>query len=145
MRFARAAAGSAAARHHRRSRPSGTRPSDSPDGWEGVSIAPAVAGGEAAVVLLLALPRTVPIGCVAAALLLSAFTVGISVVRRRRRTVTCQCFGASTTEVGAAHLVRNVQLLVMCVIGVVTAVTTDGTQPTAAGAILALWWQPSVC
>jgi uncharacterized membrane protein YphA (DoxX/SURF4 family) len=101
-------------------------------------VAPAVVAGEAAVVLLLALPRTVPIGCVAAALLLSAFTVGISLVRRRRRMVTCQCFGASTTQVGAAHLVRNVLLLVLCVTGAVTAMTADGTQPTAAGALLTL-------
>src|SRR5262245_60135190 len=114
------------------------------DAWQVVPrrwsapIAPAVATGEAAVVLLLALLRTVPIGCVAAALLLSAFTVGISVVRRRRRAVTCRCFGASTTEVVAAHLVRNVLLLVLCVTGVVTAVTVDGPQPTAAGAVLAL-------
>jgi len=100
-------------------------------------IAAGVVAGEAAVVLLLALPRTAPIGFVAAVLLLTAFTAGISVVLRRRRTVTCQCFGVSTTPVGAAHMVRNLLLLALCVTGALTA-TAGGARPTAPGAALAL-------
>ncbi|TDD05383.1 transposase [Nonomuraea deserti] len=56
--------------------------------------------------LLLALPWTVPAGFVTGALLLTVFTAGISVVLRRRRTVTCQCFGASTAPVGTVHVIR---------------------------------------
>jgi len=114
------------------------------DDWQVVPrrwSAPISAGvvvGEAVVVLLLALPRTAPIGFVAAVLLLTVFTTGILVVVRRRRAVTCQCFGVATTQVGAAHLVRNLLLLALCVTGAVTSATAGGTRPTAPGTMLAL-------
>jgi hypothetical protein len=89
------------------------------------------------VVLLLVLPWTVPMGFITGAVLLAAFTAGIVVVLRRRRAVTCRCFGASTTKLGATHVVRNLLLLTLCVAGAISAAVAAGP-PTAPGAALAL-------
>lgn len=62
---------------------------------------------EAAVVVLLCVPRTGPAGLALAAALLVAFIVGITRALRRGTTAPCRCFGASATPLGVPHVVRN--------------------------------------
>jgi hypothetical protein len=104
--------------------------------WSGPAAAGAVAG-EAAVVVLLALPWTVPLGFVAAASVLAAFTFGIVSALRRGRVTTCRCFGASTASIGPAHVVRNGLLLAVCAGGVAGEALATGS-PSVGGAALAM-------
>ncbi|MBE8526059.1 methylamine utilization protein MauE [Amycolatopsis sp. H6(2020)] len=73
--------------------------------------AAAVTAAEAAIVVLLAVPGTVPAGFLLTAVLLTAFTTGIVVAVRRGTTAPCACFGASVTPLGRVHVVRNLVLL----------------------------------
>lgn len=86
-----------------------------PRSWAGAPLAAGVIAAEALSALLLLLaPRE---GTVAALVLLGGFTVGLARVWRRGDAVSCRCFGASNTPVGAAHLVRNGLLLTVLVTG----------------------------
>ncbi|GCD96039.1 MauE/DoxX family redox-associated membrane protein [Embleya hyalina] len=76
-----------------------------------------VVAGEATVVVLLAWTRTVSLGLGVALLLSVAFTVALWSAIRRGRRVSCGCFGASTTPVGPAHVVRNVVLTACAAVG----------------------------
>ncbi|GAB3435522.1 MauE/DoxX family redox-associated membrane protein [Flindersiella endophytica] len=111
-----------------------------PRRWSVVAAAGTVAG-EAAVLLLLALPwRTATtIGFVVGAALLAAFTTGIALALRLGRTATCRCFGASTTKLSAAHLVRNTILIGLCLGGAAGATVADGLERLSwPGVVLAL-------
>ncbi len=83
------------------------------------ALAPLVIAGETAVAALLAAPVTARAGFVAAVVLLAVFTVTIVAAVRTRRRVPCACFGASSTTVGPAHLVRNGMLLACSLTGAV--------------------------
>jgi len=107
-----------------------------PARWSGPAAAGAVAG-EVVVVLLLALLWTAPVGFVAAAIVLAAFTFGIVSAVRRGRVTSCRCFGASTATIGPAHVVRNGLLVVVCAAGVVGEASATGS-PSVGGAALAL-------
>ncbi|OLF19240.1 MauE/DoxX family redox-associated membrane protein [Actinophytocola xanthii] len=72
----------------------------------GLVLALAGAGG-----LVLAL------GFLAAAALLTSFTVAIGLMVRRGERVPCHCFGASEVPLGVAHVVRNLLLLALAVVG----------------------------
>jgi Methylamine utilisation protein MauE len=74
-------------------------------------LAVAVVGVEIATAALLAVPATTRAGLVLALVLLGAFTVAIAAALRRGETASCNCFGRSTTPMGARHLVRNALLL----------------------------------
>lgn len=109
-----------------------------PRRWS-VAAAAGTVAGEAGVLLLLALPWTAAIGFALGALLLAAFTTGIVLALRLGRTATCRCFGASTTTLNAAHVVRNAILIVLCLAGAVGATVADGAEQLSwPGAILAL-------
>lgn len=97
-----------------------------PPSWSGWA-ARATIAGEAGVLLLLALPWTVPAGFALAAGLLGAFTAAVALALRRGRTASCQCFGASAAPLSATHLVRNLALLAVCLTGLV-----GGAFPAAA-------------
>ncbi len=92
-----------------------------PARWAGSGVVLA----EAAIVVLVAVPATAPMGLALAAALLVTFTVAIAGTIRRRRAVTCQCFGTSTTPVGPAHLIRNGVLLVCAIAGLLTGLAAD--------------------
>jgi hypothetical protein len=94
--------------------------------------------GEAGGVLLLALPWTVWSGFVLAGVVLTAFTVGISLALPRGRTALCRCFGASTTPLGMAQVVRNLVLLAVCVTGIVGANVSIGPPRSLAASAVAL-------
>lgn len=104
------------------------------------AVAAAIAtAAEAAVVALLALPATVPVGFALAVALLAVFTGGVALAIRRGRRAPCHCFGASKTPLGPAHVVRNAMLLVVGCVGL-TLSTVGGPDPTThlAGVLLAV-------
>ncbi|MGL4340193.1 MAG: MauE/DoxX family redox-associated membrane protein [Rhodoglobus sp.] len=68
----------------------------------------------------------------AAVVLLGAFTFGQAVVVRRGRSVSCGCFGRSSSTVGPVSLVRNAILIAVALLGLsVTVVSTSAS---------AGWW-----
>ncbi|TDV56244.1 MauE/DoxX family redox-associated membrane protein [Actinophytocola oryzae] len=77
----------------------------------------AVVGVEVTTAVLLAVPATARVGLVLALALLGAFTVAVAAALRRGETASCNCFGRSTTPMGARHLVRNALLLAVAGIG----------------------------
>ncbi|WP_327585556.1 hypothetical protein OHA25_59630 [Nonomuraea sp. NBC_00507] len=83
---------------------------------------------------LIVLPRT---GLAASGLLLIAFSLWIAVSLRWGQREPCQCFGVSATPLGRVHLIRNVLLLVVVVLGWVT-LTLPGGPVTVAGLALAV-------
>ena len=98
-------------------------------------VAVAVAGAEAVVPVLLAVPATAVAGFGLAVLLLGAFTLAVGVVLRRGTAASCPCFGASAAPFGARHLVRNGALLAAGVLGAVTVGEGSGQ---AGGVLLAV-------
>jgi hypothetical protein len=106
-----------------------------------LAVAVAVTAAEAAVVVLLALPFTVPLGLGLAVGLLAAFTTGIVLALRRGQRAPCRCFGASTTRLGPAHVVRTLVLVTVAGTGLLTdlvAVGGAGAPPQLGGVAVAL-------
>jgi hypothetical protein len=101
-------------------------------------LAPLVVLGEAAAVVLVALPQTAVFGLALAATLLIAFTIGIVATIRRRQVVSCQCFGSSATPVGPLHVGRNTVLLILAVAGAIAAVDPGQLRPDAGVLIAAV-------
>ncbi|PWK84975.1 hypothetical protein C8D88_107182 [Lentzea atacamensis] len=79
-------------------------------------VAIAVLAGEAAAVVLLAVPGT-GLGYALATGLLAAFCCGIVLAIRSRKAVRCKCFGAGGDVLGPKHLVRNGLLIAVAVTG----------------------------
>jgi hypothetical protein len=79
----------------------------------GAGLAASLVAAELAVPVLLAVPGTVPVGLVLAALLLAGFAAAMVVVLRRGVPTPCRCFGASVSLVSRRHVVRNFTLLVV--------------------------------
>ncbi|MEV6522568.1 MauE/DoxX family redox-associated membrane protein [Longispora sp. NPDC051575] len=82
-------------------------------------VAAVVVVAEAAIVVLVAVPTvaTALAGFAVAAGLLLAFAGGIALTVRRGTSTTCRCFGASTVPLGPAHVVRNLLLVAVAVVG----------------------------
>ncbi|SEG98045.1 hypothetical protein SAMN05444920_111168 [Nonomuraea solani] len=99
-----------------------------------VAAANALLAAEAVVIVLLALPWTVPLGFAAAAGTLAAMIGGILVALRRGRRAPCRCFGASVTPLGRVHVVRNLVLAAAGGAGLAAWATAG-----AGGAGLAAW------
>jgi uncharacterized membrane protein YphA (DoxX/SURF4 family) len=72
----------------------------------------AVALGEVAVAVLLAIPSTVRVGFAVAAMMLVLFALGIAIAVRRGVNEPCRCFGGSRAPLGALHVGRNIALAV---------------------------------
>ncbi|MFB9236538.1 MauE/DoxX family redox-associated membrane protein [Plantactinospora siamensis] len=66
---------------------------------------------ECAVVPLVLLPVTAPVGCVVAFVLLAGFTVAVASTLRAGRRIACRCFGPAREPLGPRHLLRNGVLL----------------------------------
>jgi len=75
-------------------------------------------------------------GLTLAIVLLGAFTFVLARALRRKRGVSCHCFGASDAPISAVHLVRNAFLMAAAVVGLIlgTRHTTAGIAP--AGIVL---------
>ncbi|HEX5596095.1 MAG TPA: MauE/DoxX family redox-associated membrane protein [Micromonosporaceae bacterium] len=97
-------------------------------------VAVAVALAEAVVMALVAAPPTRHAGFAVAAALLAVLTTGVVVVLARGAAAPCRCFGTSAAPLSRRHLVRNVLLAAVAVIGLVAPVG----HPPLAGAIIAL-------
>lgn len=78
--------------------------------------AAAILAGEAAAVVLLAVPGT-RLGYAVVVALLLAFCAGIGLAVRAKKAVRCQCFGAGGDVLGPKHLVRNGVLAAVAVAG----------------------------
>ncbi|TDB78971.1 hypothetical protein E1182_14435, partial [Micromonospora sp. KC721] len=72
---------------------------------------------EAAVVVLLAGPPTVPAGLLLAAGLLGVLTAAIVGTLRRGVRPACRCFGAGDAPIGLRHVARNLVLLSVALLG----------------------------
>ncbi|MGK5739799.1 MauE/DoxX family redox-associated membrane protein [Micromonospora sp. URMC 103] len=91
---------------------------------------------EAAVVVLLALPATVPAGLLLAAGLLGVLTAAIVGALRRGARPACRCFGAADAPVGPRHVARNLALTVVALLGLL-GWAVSGPPPGPAAALLA--------
>lgn len=94
----------------------------------------AVVAGEAATVVLLAVPATRLAGYALAVVLLAAFCAGIARVVHSRQMVRCQCFGAGGDVLGPEHLVRNGLLVAVATAGALGG----GATPSAPAALVAM-------
>ncbi|MFI6258618.1 MauE/DoxX family redox-associated membrane protein [Micromonospora zamorensis] len=92
---------------------------------------------EVLVTLLLLVPvrRVGEIGFVLAAGLLVAFTIVIALAVAKGTRATCRCFGASTTPLGWPHILRNLTLLVVALLGLAGASAPESLG--VSGALLA--------
>lgn len=94
-------------------------------------VVPVVIGTETLIVLLLAAPLTASasIAFVVAAGLLVTFTLAIVVSVRRGHQEPCRCFGRSTVPLGTRHVVRNMMLLAVAIVGFGGSVAGGGASP----------------
>jgi hypothetical protein len=81
------------------------------------ALPPILAGAEAAIVVLVAVPAAAVAGLVLAALTLAFLTAGTAVAVSRGARVSCQCFGPARTPLAARHVLRNGFLLAVAVTG----------------------------
>lgn len=102
---------------------------------EGVITVALVVGAGAA--LTKTLEPVAVLGFALAVLLLLAFTGAIVLTLRQGIRKACKCFGASSTPLGRAHVVRNVLLLALAVAGLAAA-TSVNTTVEPAGAAMAV-------
>jgi hypothetical protein len=94
----------------------------------------ALAAGEGAAVVLMAIPR---VGLTLSGVLLCAFSAAIAFSVRRGLRVSCRCFGFAASQLGPVHLMRNGLLLAAVALGW-TALTVPGDPPTVAGLAIAV-------
>ncbi|MEO3796727.1 MauE/DoxX family redox-associated membrane protein [Nonomuraea sp. B10E15] len=96
----------------------------------------AVTAGEAAVIVLVLVPPrwAGTAGFALAAVLLGCFTLAVGVVARRPAPVPCRCFGPSETPVGVAHVVRNLILVTVSLLGLVGSLANDSADPVISAA-----------
>jgi hypothetical protein len=96
---------------------------------------PVLAGAEAAIVVLVAIPAVAVAGLILAALTMAALTAGTAVAISRGAQVGCQCFGPSRAPLAVRHVLRNGFLLVVALAGGVGA---GGVAMRPAGIALSL-------
>ncbi|QYC42071.1 hypothetical protein Nocox_22335 [Nonomuraea coxensis DSM 45129] len=101
-------------------------------GLPAAPVAVAVLAAESAAVALLVLGERA--GFVLAAVMTAAFAAAILQALRRGSAATCRCFGVTAAPLGRAHVVRNLLLVAVAVIGW----ATPGGSVELAGVALAL-------
>jgi methylamine utilization protein MauE len=104
-----------------------------PDGRVAVA-ARGSAAAESAIVIGLLIPFT-PVGVAAfvlAAGLLAVFTYAVATVVRRKQAIPCRCFGTSSTPLSGHHVVRNIALIAVALLGAVATTETNPAQLPAA-------------
>ncbi|MDP4510771.1 MauE/DoxX family redox-associated membrane protein [Nonomuraea turcica] len=112
--------------------------------WPPVRVAAAaVVAAELAIVVLVAVPGTVRAGFALALGLLAAFTCAIAAALRRAERTPCACFGASDRPLGRGHLARNLILMAVSALGLLTYAPVTGDvaamlTAVAAGAVAAI-------
>ncbi|MFI9592703.1 MauE/DoxX family redox-associated membrane protein [Nonomuraea sp. NPDC052265] len=115
------------------------------------TVAVATAAAEGLVVVLAAtpLPWAGPSAFVVAAGLMICLTAAVVMVVRRGVATPCRCFGGSSTPLGPQHVVRNVLLLAVALLGLASTVTHQpadlvlgalvGVFGAVAGLLMARW------
>ncbi|MEV1171780.1 MauE/DoxX family redox-associated membrane protein [Nonomuraea sp. NPDC049784] len=113
--------------------------------------AAATAVAEAGVIALAVLPFrwAGSAAFVLAAGLLGCLTVAVTMVVRRGAAVPCRCFGASKTPLGVEHVVRNLILVVVALLGLAGSLVSGSYDPgfsvvagvfgAALGLLMARW------
>jgi hypothetical protein len=103
----------------------------------GLKQAPAVlAGAEAAVVVLAAVPAASLAGLIAASVLCLALTAGLAVAVSRGSRQPCHCFGAAREPLSGTHVARNALLLAAVAAGCACAIAVRPQPVGPAGAAL---------
>ena len=97
---------------------------------------PGVLGAEAAVVVLLADPATPAWGFTLAVVLDAGFLAVIIRVLRSGTSAACMCFGTTPREFGIRHVVRDVLLGVVALVGLTG---TAGAHGDASGVSVPAW------
>jgi Methylamine utilisation protein MauE len=77
----------------------------------------AFVAAEVAIVALVAVPVTATAGLLLAAGCLAVMTAGTAVIVKRGARVSCQCFGPSSSPLGARHILRDGILLAIALVG----------------------------
>jgi hypothetical protein len=85
------------------------------------ALPPVLAGAEAAIVVLVAVPAAAVAGMILAALTLAVLTAGTAVAVSRGARVHCRCFGPARAPLAARHALRNGFLLAVAVTGALGA------------------------
>lgn len=98
---------------------------------------------EAAIVVLVIVPATVPFGFALSAVTLGGFAYALVRALKRGNAAPCHCFGASAAPVRKLHVVRNVVLIVLALMALVAtfggmshAVEIPGVVITALAALV---------
>ncbi|MEV4483909.1 MauE/DoxX family redox-associated membrane protein [Micromonospora coxensis] len=107
-----------------------------PARWTRPVAATAVAA-EAAVVVLLVTPGAAPAGLALAVVLLATLTAALVATLRRGERPACRCFGAGDTPIGRRHVLRNLALGAVALLGLAAALGGDGGSPSTAAVLLA--------
>jgi hypothetical protein len=97
-----------------------------------------LAAAEIAVVLFVALPWTVIVGLVFAAVLLIALAWGVAATVHAGVSAPCQCFGRSGAPLSSRHVVRNLALIMLAVAGVVVQPAGASAAVHPAGLVVSL-------
>jgi uncharacterized membrane protein YphA (DoxX/SURF4 family) len=92
-----------------------------------------MAGAEALIVLLVALPWTVRLGLVLAAVVLAVFTAGTWLAVARGTDASCQCFGVSASPLSRRHAVRDALLGVVAIAGAAAVGSGSSSSSGSAG------------
>jgi hypothetical protein len=74
-----------------------------------------------------------------AAILLTGLSVGIALALRRGPGATCACFGATERPLNAGHLLRDVILVVISIVGIALAVGAGSRAAVPPGTIVAVF------
>lgn len=103
------------------------------NGAAATAVAGTVVACESAVVVLLAVPATRPVGYALATALLTGFAAAVLGALQRGSSVRCRCFGSAGSVLGRAHAVRNAVLAVGALAGM-----AGGSSTAAPAALVAL-------
>lgn len=95
-------------------------------------LAVASVAAEVAVVIALVVPALVPWGFAVGIGLLGVFSAAIAGSLRRGQRASCRCFGASSSPLGAQHVVRNVVLVAFGALGIIASLRGE-TSPLELG------------
>ncbi|SCG65813.1 Methylamine utilisation protein MauE [Micromonospora halophytica] len=99
-------------------------------------VARAAVAAEAAVVVLLVTPGAAPAGSALAVALLGVLTAALVAALRRGERPACRCFGAGDTPIGRRHVLRNLALGAVALLGLAAGLNGGGGSPSSSAAVL---------
>lgn len=99
-----------------------------------ISVAVTVVALETTAFILLLIPATGYPALILALVLLLSFSAGTGYVLRRGRRVLCRCFGSGGGILGPAHLIRNLTLVFVTIVGLVSHTMAGQVPPVGVAA-----------